>query len=93
MSILSWIILIYLSRSGTIGQDEVEVLACTILLAVFKADEGWNLLSSCNHIIDLSMSWKDKNFFAGLSDGYWLRQPYDWHTIDFPHPLGYSRVK
>ncbi len=65
----------------------------SIFVAVSKADEGGNLISACNYIIDLSMSWKDKHFFAGKSDGYWLRQPDDWLDIDFPYPLGYSPVQ
>ncbi len=82
-----------LSRSGPIGQDEFEVSTCTIFSVVFKADEGGNLLSACNHIIDLSMSWKEKHFFAGRLGAYWLRQPDDWLAIDFLHPLGYTPVK
>ena len=42
MSVLSWPLLISLSRPGTIGQDEVEIPTCTSLLAVFKADELTN---------------------------------------------------
>jgi hypothetical protein len=34
-----WIILISLSRSGTIGQDEVEATTFTIFQVVFKASE------------------------------------------------------
>ena len=42
MGILSWIPLISLSRSGTIGQDEVEVDTLTIFSAVIKANELTN---------------------------------------------------
>ncbi len=39
MSMKSWGILICLSRLGTIGQNEVEVNTCTIVIVVFKANE------------------------------------------------------
>ena len=65
----------------------------SIFLVVSKADEGGNLLSAFNHIIDLSMSWKDKHLFAGRLDAYWFRQPDDWLAMDFIHPLGCSPVK
>jgi hypothetical protein len=39
MGVVSWAIFIYLSRSGTIGQDEVEVKTVTFSCIVFEADE------------------------------------------------------
>ena len=39
MGVLSWILFISLSRSGAIGQDEVDFNICTIFIAVFKANE------------------------------------------------------
>ncbi len=95
MIILSFPLISLSSRSGTIGQDEVELVTCATSPFVSKADEGGNLLSTCNHIIYLSMSWKDKHFFVML-DACWRRQPddwLDWLAIDFLHPLGYSPVK
>ena len=43
MSMFSWIIFISLSRSGPIGQDEVEEKICTIFIEGFKANESNNL--------------------------------------------------
>ncbi len=37
--VVVFVILFSLSRPGTIGQDEVEVMNVTILTFVFKADE------------------------------------------------------
>ncbi len=37
--IIVCVMLIFLSRPGTIGQDEVETITCTILVVVFKAHE------------------------------------------------------
>ena len=68
---VSWKILVSLSRLGTIGQDEVEVPTFTILPVVLKANQGMNL-STCNHIIHLSMSWKEKHFFAATFAAYYL---------------------
>ncbi len=71
MGILSFQSLICLSRSGTIRQDEVEEPTYARSYSVFKADEGVKD-STCNHIINLSMSWKDKNSFAVRLDAYYF---------------------
>ena len=68
---VSWMTLLSLSRSGTIGQDEVEVTFITIFSAVFKANEGVNL-SASNLLVDLSLSWKLKHFCVESLDGYYL---------------------
>ncbi len=62
---------ISLSRSGTIGQDEVEPSALTIPLVVLKADEC-EKHSTFNHFIDLSLTWKFKHSFIVRPNAYYL---------------------
>ena len=62
MSILSWPILISLSRSGTIGQDEVEVTTCTIFLVVFKANESVKGTVFLQHLFNHCRTWELKNW-------------------------------
>ncbi len=93
IGVVSWITLIYLSRSGTIGQDEVKTITCTIFKVVFKANEGVKD-STLNHFINLSLTWKEKLFFAfRFDDAYYLRQPDEYLATDLPYPLSYSPVK
>ncbi len=56
-------IIISLTRSVTIEQDEVEVVTKTICSVVLKANEG-DKDSTFYHFIDLILTWKDKHFFA-----------------------------
>ncbi len=90
---LSWVIFISLSRSGTIGQDEVKKISFTNFFTVLKANEGVKD-STLNHFINLSLTWKEKLFFAfRFNDAYYLRQPDECLETDLPYPLSYSPVK
>ena len=60
MGMVSWSKLISLSRSATIGQDEVEAGACTMLAVVFKSNKIV-AISCCKHPGDHVLSWKLKN--------------------------------
>ncbi len=89
MRILS-LILKNLSRSGTIGQDEVELVTCTFFSVVFKANE-WT-----HHSIFFTNNCskgKDKMLGAFLIDAYWFWKSDRWKDDDSSDPLGNSRVK
>ncbi len=58
LSILSWILLISLSRSGTIGQDKVEVNTCTIFTVIFRANELINYSRLEPLLKDRCFIWK-----------------------------------
>ena len=60
MGMVSWIIFISLSRPVTIGQDEVEPTAFTILFVVFKANELIYCLRLKPLLKDLGFSLKLK---------------------------------
>ena len=90
MSILSWIRMISLSRSGTIGQDEVERTTITISLVVLKANECMKHSAPLKHH---SCRGKHKILGAFWLDECWFRKSdrgKDDHNSD---PLGHSRVK
>ena len=60
MSIVSWTSLISLSRSGTIGQDEVECITITIFFVALKANEFINRPHLEPLLKDRCFSWKLK---------------------------------
>ena len=93
MSEVSWLILISLSRSGTIGQDEVEEFTCTIFPVVFKADEG--IKSSTvflQHLFDHCHTWELKHWSI-TAGAFRLWKPVISFAVDFLYPLCYSSVK
>ncbi len=69
--VIVFVVPISLSRSGTIGQDEVEELTFTISTVVFKTNKGAKD-STFNHFVDLSLTRKFKHSFAGRLDAYYL---------------------
>ena len=92
MSIVSWIPPISLSRSGTIGQDEVEARTITIFIVVFKANECMKGTVFLQHIFDHCRTWELKHW-SRTSRACHLRKPVISFAVDFLHPLGYFSVK
>ncbi len=69
MGILSWIPIFSLSRSGTIGQDEVKATTYTICLGVFKASKCMKHSTLLTHH---SCRGKHKMLGASWIDAYWF---------------------
>ncbi len=92
MGVVSWIPVISLSGSGTIGHNEVELTTITFICVVFKANQGVRSTVFLQHLFDHCRTWELK---------HWLRtckacrtwKPVISFAADFLHPLGYSSVK
>ena len=70
MSVLSWILPIYLSRSVSIAQDEVHDGTVTIFSPVLKASEEWRLC--CLVLISHGLRWVFNHLFAVRVDANYL---------------------
>ncbi len=90
MSIVSWMLLIALCRSGTIGQNKVQINSWTIFCAVFKAIKEIN---DSTPLFNHSLIWKFKISGAFWVDAYWFWSPDSQFAIYCPQPLSNSLVK
>ena len=90
--ILSWSTGRSLTRSGTIGQDEVETSTFTIFVIVFKASECIKSTIFLQHLLDHCCTWELKHWPMAVS-ACRLWKPVISFAVDFLHPLGYSSVK
>ena len=86
--------LISLSRSGTIGQDEVVTCTCiiTIFCVVFKANQSMKGTVFLQHLFDHCRTWELKHWSI-IARTYHIWKPDLSFAVDFLHPLGYSSVK
>ncbi len=87
-----WLILISLSRSVTIGQDEVELTSCAILLVVFKANECQKGTVFWQHLFNHCSTWELKHW-SRTTKACRLWKPVISFAVNLLHPLGYSSVK
>ena len=93
MSEVSWENGISLSKSGTIGQDEVESSTFTIFMIVFKADECMKSSTVfLQHLFYHCWTWELKHWsFIPMTYRVW--KPVISFAVDFLYELSYSSVK
>ncbi len=85
--------LISLSRSDTIGQDELEVnTTWTTFTIVFKATQSMKGTIFLQHLFHHCRTWELKHWSITF-EAYRLWKPVISFAVDFLHPLGYSFVK
>ena len=85
-------ILFSLSRPGTIGQNKVEVIICTIFFVIFKANECMKGTVFLQHLFDHCRTWELKHW-SRTTRACRLWKPVISFAVDFLHPLGYFSVK
>ncbi len=92
MIVLSWVIFISLSTSGTIGQDEVEERTFAICSVVLKASEGMKSTVFLHHLFYHCRTWELKHWSITTRVNRLWKPDFSF-AVDFLHPLGYSSVK
>ena len=70
--------------------NKVEMLSCTVLSVVFKANEG---VKHSTPLLNHGPSWKNKLLCAISLGTCWLCQPDGWKSQDKSEPLSQSLVK
>ncbi len=83
---------ISLSSPGTIRQDEVKPIACTICFIIFKANQCIKSTVFLQHLFEHCRAWK-LILWSITVGGCRLRKPVISFAVNFLHELGNSSVE